>query len=144
MGSGVIPMSCARADVPMLATVPDRARWVDGVVEEGVAHELAVAYWSHFLAGPDSDTGSEAWEAADGRCSSGNPAEISLLVELVRTAPSDADGWLSYLLAGPLSDLWRATTDAGRTALIGASRSHEALKEACDSLIQYPGGDNAP
>jgi hypothetical protein len=104
-----------------------------------VDHELAVAYWAHFLAGSDSDTGFEAWEAVDDRCSSGDSAEISLLVELVRAAPRDADGWLSYLLTGPLSDFWRATTDAGRTALISASRSDEALKEACDSLIEYPG-----
>lgn len=104
-----------------------------------VDHELAVAYWAHFLAAPDSDYAFEAWEEVDDRCSSGDPSEISLLVELVRTAPRDAEGWLSYVLTGPLSDFWRSTTDAGRAALIDAGRHDEALKEACNSLIQHPG-----
>jgi hypothetical protein len=61
------------------------------------------------------------------------------LLRLIVTAPRDRDGWLSYLLVGPIELMWQRVTDQRR--LVEASAQSGELTEALSYL--KPGGGSS-
>ena len=73
----------------------------------------------------------------------GGKLAISLVLHLIETAPRDRDGWLSYLLTGPIDDLWRRS-DLDQHALVEASAQSDELAEALSYLTDTTPNEPAP
>jgi hypothetical protein len=110
----------------------------DAPVTTEALDALAAAYWDNFLNESASSLGRD-WtrlDEADGIFESGGQPAIDLLLRLIVTAPRDRDGWLSYLLVGPIELMWQRDTDQRR--LVEASAQSGELAEALSYL--EPGG----
>lgn len=92
---------------------------------------LTTAYWDNFLTMSSSSLGRD-WDRLDQVeqiiRAGGRPA-TDMVLELIETAPRDHDGWLSYLLSGPIEDLW-SRSEADQIALAEASGGSADLAEA--------------
>ena len=95
---------------------------------------MASAFWDNFLNESASSLGRD-WERldeAEGVFRSGGQPAVDLLLRLIDTAPRDRDGWLSYLLTGPIEQMWQRDTDQRR--LVAASAGCDDLAEALSYL----------
>ena len=92
---------------------------------------LTTAYWDNFLNTSSSILGRD-WDRldeVDKIVSAGGRPAIDMVLHLIETAPRDRDGWLSYLLAGPIEDLW-GRSEADQMSLVEASAQSAELAEA--------------
>ena len=103
---------------------------------------LTTAYWDNFLTMSTSSLGRD-WDRLDQVeqifRAGGRPA-TDMVLELIETAPRDHDGWLSYLLSGPIEDLW-SRSEADQAALLEASGRSADLAEALAHLNPPSTGD---
>lgn len=93
------------------------------------------AYWDNFLSMSGSSVGQD-WDRLDQVeliiQAGGGPA-TDMVLDLIETAPRARDGWLSYLLSGPIEDLW-SRSEADQMALVEASGRSGDLAEALAHL----------
>ena len=96
---------------------------------------LSTAYWDDFLNTSISILARdrERLDEVDKILSAGGRPAIDMVLHLIETAPRDRDGWLSYLLAGPIEDLW-SRSEADQLSLVEASAQSGELAEALDYL----------
>ena len=103
---------------------------------------LTTAYWDNFLTMSSSSLGRD-WERLDQVeqiiRAGGRPA-TDMVLELIATAPRGRDGWLSYLLSGPIEVLW-SRSEADQAALVEASAQSADLAEALTYLNTPTTGD---
>jgi hypothetical protein len=103
-------------------------------VTSDVLDAMAAAFWGNFLNEGESSLGRD-WERlgeADRVFESGGQTAVDLLLRLIDTAPRDRDGWLSYLLTGPIELMWQR--DADQRRLVEASARSGELAEALSYL----------
>jgi hypothetical protein len=96
---------------------------------------LTTAYWDNFLTVSSSSLGRD-WDRLDQVeeiIRGGGRSATDLVVDLIETAPRDRDGWLSYLLSGPIEDLWNRS-EVDQLALVEASSRSADLAEALAHL----------